>query len=465
MARLLTPDAFGVFAMVVPLGVVANQLGGQCFQTTLLQRPTLSPDETSALFWFAARMNFTIALLMVGGSLVLAWFFDEPRVPGVAAVWALATWLLTLTTFQEARLKRALRFPAVLSAQLAGMIAGIIGGIVAALLGAGYWALMVQLVVWEATRASGVAWISRWLPSKRRDIQSVPVGELRQAWWSLVGFRLANWLNDQPEILAVGRIGGAFTLGLYDTARRWAWLPFEEPYVILTDVAVAGARGSSPESFRPLLLRAVTATLGVSLPVIGFVGASAEWVVAVILGDQWLGAALYLRVLCIVAAVGALARVSFWIPLAQGSTKRLIRWSLFIQAPVTILAVLIGAQWGPFGVALAMAIAWGLMLLPCLIVVLRGSSITPRHVLTAAWRPVVATGTGVAAVIFLEQVLPIASEMGKLAVAWCVFAGSFAVAWLLPPGGLSLVNEVVRTLRAPVAAASGDERLPVSSLT
>jgi hypothetical protein len=112
-----------------------------------------------------------------------------------------------------------------------------------------------------------------------------------------------------------------------------------------------------------------------------------------------------------------------------------------------------------------MAIAWGLMLLPCLIVVLRGSSITPRHVLTAAWRPVVATATGVAAVIFLEQVLPIASEMGKLAVAWCVFAGSFAVAWLLPPGGLSLVNEVVRTLRAPVAAASGDERLPVSSLT
>ncbi|HWP71849.1 MAG TPA: oligosaccharide flippase family protein, partial [Gemmatimonadaceae bacterium] len=113
LARLLTPDAFGVFAMVVPLGVIANQLAGQSFQTALLQRVGLAPDEVRGFFRFAIRANLAIAVLMVLAGFGLAWFFDEPRVRAVAAAWALATWLLTITAFQEAMLKRELRFPVV----------------------------------------------------------------------------------------------------------------------------------------------------------------------------------------------------------------------------------------------------------------------------------------------------------------------------------------------------------------
>ena len=138
LARLLTPDAFGVFAMVVPLGVVANQLAGQSFQTALLQRVGLTPDEVRHFFRFAVRANLAIAVLMVLAGFVLAWFFDEPRVRAVAAAWALAIWLLTITTFQEAMLKRELRFPVVMVSQLTGLVIGVASAITAATMGLGW---------------------------------------------------------------------------------------------------------------------------------------------------------------------------------------------------------------------------------------------------------------------------------------------------------------------------------------
>ena len=454
LARLLTPDAFGVFAMVVPLGVVANQLAGQSFQTALLQRLGLTPDEVHDFFRFAIRANLAIAVLMVLAGFALAWFFDEPRVPAVAAAWALATWLLTITTFQEAMLKRELRFPVVMVSQLTGLVVGVASAITAAMLGAGYWALPLQVLVMEATRAAGVALTSRWAPWRRRSttpsVSSTfdpQPSTLISTWWSLVGFRLSTWINDQPELLAVGRIGGAFTLGLYDTARRWAWYAFEEPYVILTEVAVSGARGSDPAVMRRLLTGAMTATLAVSVPVIGFAGAAPDDVVLVLLGSQWLGAIPFLRLLCIAAAAGAVLRVLYWIPLARGMPGVLLRWSLFGQLPLTLIAVLVGSRWGPMGVATAMAIAWCAAVLPCGYIVLRNSPVGPQDVLGAAWRPLLATVVGIAGVLAYRTLTILDGGLERLLIALSIFVVSFAAAWLMAPGGFSLVRTLSATLR------------------
>jgi|KBSSwiStaDraftv2_1062776.scaffolds.fasta_scaffold22015_4 PST family polysaccharide transporter len=454
LARLLTPDAFGVFAMVVPLGVIANQLAGQSFQTALLQRVGLAPDEVRGFFRFAIRANLAIAVLMVLAGFGLAWFFDEPRVRAVAAAWALATWLLTITAFQEAMLKRELRFPVVMLAQLTGLIVGVASAITAALLGAGHWALPLQVLVMETTRAIGVALTSRWVPwHGRSTIHSVAStldprpSTLINTWWSLVGFRLSTWINDQPELLAVGRIGGAFTLGLYDTARRWAWYAFEEPYVILTEVAVSGARGSDPAVMRRLLTGAMTATLAVSVPVIGFAGTAADDVVLVLLGSQWLGAIPFLRLLCVAAGAGAMLRVMYWVPLARGMPGVLLRWSLFGQTPLTLLAVLVGIRWGPIGVATAMALAWCAALVPCGYVVLRNSPVGPQDVLGAVWRPLMATAAGIAGVLAWRSATILDGGLERLLIALSIFVVASVAAWLMAPGGFSLVRTLGTTLR------------------
>jgi PST family polysaccharide transporter len=444
LARLLTPDAFGVFAMVVPVGVIANQLAGQAFQTALLQRRELTDEETSAFFWFAARGNLAIAGAMVVIGFGLAAFYREPRVAAVVLAWAGMTWLLTITTFQEALLKRAMRFPAVMAAQFTGLVMGIACAIFAARAGAGYWALPIQLLVMETVRAAGVAHVSRWTP--RRPGAGTPgASELRSAWRSLVGYKLATWVGDQPELMAVGRVGGAHVLGLYDTGRRWAWYPFEESYTILTDVAVAGARVAGDASaIQRFLSHSMLLTLTVSLPVITFVGVTAPDLVPVLLGEQWLNAVPFLRLLCIVAFMGAMSRVCFWLPLASGTPDVLLRWSGFVQAPATVVAVLVGMRWGALGVARAVAVSTTLLVFPCFLVMTRSGPLGLRGLVGAVWRPVV-TSLGAGAVVAAVQAG--ASPWERLILGMGVFVPVFAITWFLLPGGAAQAASMVRNVR------------------
>lgn len=444
LARILTPDAFGVFAMAVPLGVVANQVAGQAFQTTLLQREGLTSEEASDLFRFAVRINLGVAAAMAIAGVVLAAFYREPRLPAVVVPWALITWLLTITTFQEALLKRSLRFPAVMLAQFVGLVSGIAAAVAAAQAGAGYWALPIQLFVTEVVRALGVARASRWMP-KRLTASVAGAGELRRSWRSVVGYSLTTWLADQPDLLAVGRVGGAHALGLYDTARRWARYPFEEPYLILGDLAVAGARGAGdPASVERFLTRTVMATLTLSLPAIAFVGATAPEIVPVLLGAQWTDAIPLLRMLCVVAFAGALSRVAYWIPLARGASSLLLRWTAFVQLPFTVCAVLVGLRWGPMGVARALAVVTTLLVIPCFVVLTRAGSVRVWDLAGAVWRPVVASLAAAAAVLGVDAGQGLRD---RLLMAFGVFLSAFVASWLLLPGGVAQARSMARNVR------------------
>ena len=443
LARILSPDAFGVFAMAVPLGVVANQVAGQAFQTTLLQREGLTNEEASDLFRFAVRINLGVAGAMAIAGVALAAFYREPRLPAVVVPWALITWLLTITTFQEALLKRSLRFPAVMLAQFVALVTGIAAAVGAAQAGAGYWALPIQLFVTEVVRALGVARASRWIP-KRWTAGVGGADELRRSWRSVVGYSLTTWLADQPDLLAVGRVG-AHALGLYDTARRWARYPFEEPYLILGDLAVAGARGAGdPAAVQRFLTRTVMATLTLSLPAIAFVGATAPELVPVLLGAQWTDAIPLLRMLCVVAFAGALSRVAYWIPLARGASSLLLRWTAFVQLPATVCAVLVGLRWGPMGVARALAVVTTLLVIPCFVMLTRAGSVRVWDLAGAVWRPVVASLAAAAAVLGVDAGQ---GPRNRLLLAFGVFLSAFVATWLLLPGGVAQARSMARNVR------------------
>ncbi|MEQ1692354.1 MAG: oligosaccharide flippase family protein, partial [Gemmatimonas sp.] len=456
LARLLMPDDFGVFAMVVPLGIIATGLSGRCFQTALLQCTTLTEDDLNTFFRFAVRMNLFIAASMLVAGVALSRFFGEPRVIGVAAMWAALVFLLSLTTFQEALLKRRLLFPRITLVQLLALVLGVAAAVTAARQGAGYWSLPIQLLVTEVTRAVGIFVLSDWRPRWVAHYAPNDVIELRRAWRALGGLNLAGWLNEQPDLLAVGRVGGATVLGYYDMARRWSWYPFEEPFLSLSDLAVSSLSKvqSDAARFTRVATRAVLATLTVSMPAIAFAAADTASLVKVLLGDQWLPAIPYMRLLCVVALFGSLARVTQWIHLSRGNAARLVRWSLFAQTPTVAVAALIGYRWGALGVATAMAIATSVLALPAVAYAVRGSPITFRVIIGVAARPLVTSVSAALIVAIVGAKLGGSPGASHLALTSIVFGTAFAAVWLALPGGVDSARSLMsafREFRPPVA--------------
>lgn len=456
LARILTPSDFGVQAMVLPVAFLLTGIGHHALQSAVMQQDKLAPADASGLFWMALPINACLTLGMALLGPALAWLYREPRVILVTVVWAAIIFAVSLSSIHEALLKRQLCFATLARAQLTAHALSFAVAIAAALSGAGYWALLLQVAVMELVRAASMWLLVSWRPSRKAP-RSARTAALRSYWLGVMGARAISWIGDQGDRVMVGALGGASVAGLYDSAKRWAWFPFFELFIPLTDVAVATLSRvrHDDERFRLYVRHAWMPLLAVALPVAGFMFAEARLVLHVILGPQWLGGALFVRWLCVAMVGATMIRLMQWVYLATGTTMRQLRWSL-VTTPVTLLAVLFGGwRFGAVGVAGALTVATLALAVPSVLNAIRGTPLTLADCFASMLRPLVGATVAAALLLILESTFPDAPTLVALLLRLLVFASVYILIWLVLPGGRRTLGEVwsraARALRPPAA--------------
>ncbi|MDQ6886946.1 MAG: lipopolysaccharide biosynthesis protein [Gemmatimonadota bacterium] len=464
-ARLLTPSDFGVQAMVFPIAILVNNIANLGLQSAIIHREKLDARDANQMFWLALRANLAITGAMALLAPLLERFYHEPRVFGVTLLWAATIYGATLSAVQEALLKRQMRFGLVMKAQLAALVASVIVAVGAAVMGLGYWTLMIQVTVMELGRVAIMWVVCPWRPSRiaRHDGEA---GEgltaLRRYWATLSGSRALSWLGDQFDRVMVGSIGGAAVLGLYDGARRWSGYAFQELFLSLSDVAVGGLSRLQHDAdrYRAYLRNIFLPILSIAIPVMTFIFVDAREVLRVLLGDQWLNADGFVRVMCVWAIAGSLIKLMQWVYMSRGDTDRQLRWTL-VSTPVNVIAVLIGARHGTFGVALWTAGSTCALAIPSLWNALRFSPVTVGECLLVFARPALASLAGGALLLaaggHLSVPLP---ALVSLMIRASIFGSGYVLAWLAIPGGGRAFRDLaggmlaLRTSRAPDGGAS-----------
>ena len=451
LARLLQPADFGVLAMVLPLTFLFNGLANSGLQAAIIHEEELDHDKASAFFRSSALVNLVLACLFAASGPLLARLYDDPRASGVAMAWAAFLWFATLSATHEALLKRQLRFASVLSVRIVAFAIGVGAAIGAALLGAGHWALLIQWAVLDLVRTCAMWWLCRWRPSlRRRDGDRVGTSAMRRYWRNLAGYRLLNWFAVHPDRILVGSLGGATLLGLYDSARRWAFYPAVELFQSLADVAVAtfSRVAHDAERYRAFLTRGMLPVLALPLPMITFIFADTRNVIVVLLGSQWLDAIPFVRLMCVASFFGSLARVTQWFYLSRGDTDRQLRWALFAQTPGMLAAVLIGTKWGAIGVATGFTIGTSLLAIPGILYCLKGTPVGVRDFAAAAARPVLGAAGAGALLLLTTGALPhFGAALPDLMLRLALFGAAYAAAWFALPGGRRDAAQVLAVLR------------------
>ena len=391
LARLLSPSDFGLIAMVTPLLPIIAALQNAGFDTATVQRESATHDHVSVLFWLGLRINLALVVCLVLAGPVLAWLYGHGELIGIT--WALAGGILavSLASQHESLMKRQMRFEPLTLIDLSSLAAGVGAAIAAALLGAGYWALVLEIVVMQTVR-SGLLWmVCRWRPS--RPVRRSGLDETGRAMVSyglhLTGHRLLTRIGAQLDRVLVGALSGAAVLGLYDMARRWAFFPFEKVYEPVFDVAVSSFSRAQhdPKTYRAYVRRSLLPVFGLALPALAFAFVEADAIILLLLGGQWGEVAPLFQILAVAVYVGSLQRITKWIYLAEGTTARQLRWGL-ISTPVLIAAVATGAIWnGATGIALGFTLATVTLTIPAIMYCLKPSPLAVRDLLTAVWAP------------------------------------------------------------------------------
>ena len=443
LARLLTPADFGILAMVMPVVVLANGLLGLATPAAVLFRDPLSSGELSRAFWFAARFNLAAVSAVGLAGLGLAAVFDEPRVLSVALAWVPVLYLLGLASFPEALLKRRLRFGVVVGINTVSLGVGAGAAVVAAILGAGYWALVLQYLVSDLIRSTLLWIVSPWRPESPGHVGEEDFHRLRDYGGQLAAYRALAWFGHQFDRLLVGWVGGATALGLYDNARRWAWFPFFELYRSLTDVAVSSFSRlpDDPERYRAFVRRAFGLVLGISLPIVAWTFVDAPRIILLLLGDQWLAATVFMRLMCVAAFAGSLTLLTQWLYNSLGLTGRQFRWAL-VQSAGTVAGLLIGALYGPLGVTIGFTVATVALAVPSAAYCVSATPVGLRDVLGSAARPMAFSALAAAGTAVVVPLTLRLSPLAGVLLSFIAFIGIYTGSWLVAPSGRQAVREI-----------------------
>jgi PST family polysaccharide transporter len=364
---------------------------------------------------------------------LVALAYGEPALRPMLQVVAITFTCNGLSTQYRADLTRRLQFGRLVGADVIAQAAGLAVGITGAVLGAGYWALVAQLVAQSVTALLAVALAARWLPGRpRRGAEVRPFVRFGRM---LALSAIVNYLSNNLDVLTIAARLGTTPLGIYNRAFSLLMSPLNQLRSPATTVALpvlsrlqddyvaAGRYVSRGQlSFGYTIVPALAICAGASTPI-----------VHLMLGAKWSAAAPVLGCLAVAGASTLLAYPGYWVYLSRGLGPALFRYTCMT---LVLQAVCIGAGswWGITGVAAGYMTA-ALLEWPLSLFWLARLTVLPlRELLTGALRVTMCGALAGGASWFAVHGTGQANANWKvalgLAVGLAVYAASFA---LVPP--------------------------------
>ena len=213
LARLLPPEDYGLVAMVTSVTaffVVFSDFG---LALVTIQRPNLSREQLSTLFWLNLGFGLLLFAATVGLAPLLVWFYGDPRLFWITAATACVFPLGAVGVQHQAMLKRDMKFRRLAVARIVGTTAAAVAAVAAALLGAKWWSVVIQDVAIAGVTSAACIVAYPWRPGPPRRCEGL--GGLVRFGGALTGHGMLGYFGNNMDNILIGRFCGVAELGLY----------------------------------------------------------------------------------------------------------------------------------------------------------------------------------------------------------------------------------------------------------
>ncbi len=347
LARILTPDDFGLVALATTLLMIINALTDLSLANALIQHD----DPTEDHFHTAWTLNLARSALIGGLVAIAAWplayVYDDSRLQGITLVLALSVFLTGFTNPKMTVFLRDLLFAQDFMLNVSQKIVGFAVSVAIALIYQSYWALVLGTV------ASQLAMIvvSYLLIPYRPYFRITHYRELFSfSLWLTFG-QILNTINWRLDYFLIGGVAGRTALGYYSVGDNLASIPTREASEPVTKVLFSGLSliKNDPEHMRATYSAAQALLTSVVLPVgFGF-ALCAKSVVLLAMGAKWLPIVPVIQGLAAILALQTLGKLVQPLAMAKGVPDLLFRrdlLSFFIRIPLVVAGLLLGGLHG-----------------------------------------------------------------------------------------------------------------------
>ena len=298
LARLLTPDAYGIVAIVSIFVSIAGVFVDSGFASALVQKKHISEHDVSTVFWFNVVISVVLYLILFLTAPAIENFYSIPNLCNVLRVIALSLIFNSIGTIQTTMMNREMRFKLSFRISMVINLASAIVGVGLAIAGAGVWAL-VGITVMSSAVGMIVKWY--WVRVRIRLIfNSDSFYGLFSYGWKIALSSLLDAGFSNLYGLVIGKCYSHRDLSFINRGRQMPQMLMENINGSLGRVAfpALAKKQDSLIAVRDAMRQMIVCSTFFIFPLLTIMAASADNIVLFLFGEQWVPAIPYMRLAC-----------------------------------------------------------------------------------------------------------------------------------------------------------------------
>lgn len=352
LARILTPQEFGLIGMIVVFTGFADLFNDMGLTAALVQKIDLEERHLNCVFWVNIATGILLTAIVAAAAPLIASFYNKPVLRLITIVIAFNFSIGSLKMVQSALFHKKMQFKRLAHIEIVSVFISGIATISLALAGFGVWSLVFQSLLMTLISVCMMWYLSDWRPSFSWN--PVALKELLSFSLNLLGFRFFNYWIRNFDNLLIGKFVGSLALGIYSRAYGLMLLPVSQISNVVTRVMfpVLSKIQNDTERVKRIYLRSTRIIALVTFPLMVGLFVVARPFILTVYGDKWVEVIPILQIFCFTGMIQSIGTTVGWIYTSQGRTDIMLKWGL-CAGIVTVIAFIIGLRWGIIGVALA----------------------------------------------------------------------------------------------------------------
>ena len=298
LARLLSPDAYGVIGMLGVFMCVIQVFIDCGFSQALIAKQDRTQTDFSTEFFFNIGVGIVGYIILFVAAPFIADFYNMEILSPVLRVLGIGIVINSFCVVQNAQFGIRLDFktPAKLGVST-NLFSGIVG-IALAYFGWGVWALVFQQVASDILNAILVWVLAGWRPTLEFSRDS-----FKYLWnygSKILASSIIQQVYDNLYPLVIGKFFSARQLGLYSRAQGFASLPSTNLSGILASVTfpVLSKINNDIERLVAIYRKMMKTTAFIVFPLMVGLCATASPLIKILLNEQWYECILLCQLLC-----------------------------------------------------------------------------------------------------------------------------------------------------------------------
>lgn len=353
LARLLSPDDYGIISLVLVFIGLAEVFVTSGFSTALIQKKDADETDFSTMFYCSLLCSIGIYLLVFIAAPIISGFYKINILSKVLRVFAIRIPLSVYFSIQNAFISRHMMFKySFFSSVISALVSGALG-VFMAFSGYGVWALTVQYLSNTVVNTIVLSVVIPWRPKLLFSFHAAK--RLMNYGWKVLAADFSGTFFNQLRSLIIGRVYTAADLAFYTKGQQLPEListNLSSSVMTVLFPAISNYNGDG-EKIKDMTKRAIQTMSYIIFPMMVGLAVVAPSLVIVLFSDKWIDSVFFMQILCIAYAVDLMSATSLQTIKAIGRSDVLLKLE-FIKKPIYFLLLIFGISINIHFVAITM---------------------------------------------------------------------------------------------------------------